>query len=89
MNAFEMVSPRTGAFGTAYLEEDEATGEQVSIKYLPRGPKARRPKILVRGASLGENAAHASVVHRCTWTHLSPPAHAGRDGASVLHAPRK
>ena len=30
-----------GAFGTAFLEKDVVTGEEVSIKYLPRGPKAR------------------------------------------------
>ena len=38
---------QSGAFGMAYLERDLATGEQVAIKYIPRGTTVRR----LRGAS--------------------------------------
>lgn len=32
---------QSGAFGMAYLERDKATGEQVAIKYIPRGDTVR------------------------------------------------
>jgi hypothetical protein len=33
---------QSGAFGMAYLERDLTTGEQVAIKYIPRGATVRR-----------------------------------------------
>jgi hypothetical protein len=32
---------QSGAFGMAYLERDKQTGEQVAIKYIPRGATVR------------------------------------------------
>lgn len=80
---FERVSHlQSGAFGMAFLERDIATGEQVAIKYLPRG------------AAITVNVQRETISHRllrhpnviafkkalCTATHLASASRPRREG---------
>ena len=42
-----------GGYGAAYLEQCNATGEKVAIKYIKRGSKARRRRRRGEGCATG------------------------------------
>ena len=66
---------QSGAFGMAYLERDLATGENVAIKYIPRGPATvrRDRQLRARGSrggsqTLGEGGMrHALTRADARW----------------------
>lgn len=63
---------QSGAFGTAWLERDVATGEEVAIKYLPRGAAVRARAASGGGAEGGGRGRAAAAERQPSPTPARP-----------------
>ncbi len=57
---------QSGAFGMAYLERDNATGDHVAIKYIPRGSTVRGARGGSGGASRRNPEAQRARAALCS-----------------------